>query len=517
MAKVGIDFGTTNSVAVAYDSKKHQFTYFNYDDNEEGNPVPISSTIEFHDNDIIVGSKARERMSKYADVDGYQYERSIKSKIGTDENVYIFGEKKETYEIASIILRNLKRQAIDEAQALTAHIDMNTAVFTVPINFSGKARRTLRKSANAAGIEVLSFIHEPFAAVVGSIFTKEHTSQSDVMDIISEMNNENILVFDFGGGTLDITVVQITNGKMLELGTSELSGEAGDKFDELIARKVWNSFIDKYSEKYSLEKLEGIRKRKWNRMLAIAEQCKIELSDKNTTCFLLQAITNIGEDIREEITRNDFEELIVDTLTLANNKIDEALSTAKIHPEDINIAMLTGGTCEIPAIQKLLIDKFGGRVEKAKDSALVIAQGAAVIAEMGWLPFLTKDIRIVLSDDSYWAMFEEGTPIASEGRLAHNEEVFTCVDQRNKRAKVIVDEGYGQEIGKTLCVLNVPVLGDHRFGDDIEVSGDIDNDIVLTVKAHSKMVNDYDDSSKYSIEKVNEIYKLCFGLDTNKR
>ncbi len=512
MANVGIDFGTTNSVAVAYDKKKHEFTYFNY---ENGKPSPISSTIEFHDGQVVVGSKAREKMSKYADVDGYQYERSIKSKIGTEENVYVFGEKKEPYEIASFILKNLKSQAVDEANALDAHVDMATAVFTVPINFSGKARRTLRKSANDAGIEVKTFIHEPFAAVVGYLFTENHSSADEVMNLIQDMNNQNFLVFDFGGGTLDITVVKIKNGKMLEQGTAELTGMAGDKFDEIIAQNVWNDFINKYSEKYSLEDLEKKRKKKWRRIISIAERCKIELSSKESSTFLLNAVTGIGEDIRYEITRDLFESWIKDILDSACNKIDEALSIAKINAADINVSLLTGGTCEIPAIQKRLTDKFGGRVKKAKDSNLVIAQGAAVISEMGWLPFLTKEIRIVLSDNSYWAMFEEGQPIASETKPAKNSEVFTCVDQRKKRAKVIIDEGIGQEPGKTLCVMNVPTLGDYRFGDDIEVSGSIDNDIVLTIKAHSKMKNNYD--VIYSCEKVEEIYQLCFGLDTSTR
>lgn len=515
MPKLGIDFGTTNSVAVAYDKKKHQFTYFNY---ENGVPAPISSTIEFHDNKTTVGSDARERMAKFADVEGYFYERSIKSRIGSNENIYVFGERKEPQEIASIIIKNLKDQAINEADALKAHVDMDNAVFTVPINFNGQARRTLRKSANKAGIDVISFIHEPFAAIIGNMFTDEkYIKSDDVIDAIKKMDKQNFLVFDYGGGTLDITVVRNEKGRLLELGTSELTGQAGDKFDEMIARYVWNAFIDEYSSKYSLEFLEGKRKEKWRRLLAIAERCKIDLSTKESTDFLLMPITNINEGIRNTITRKDFESIISDILDSTCNKIDEALHSAQLQPQDIDVVLLTGGTCNIPVIQKRIIDKFGGRVKTAKDSALVIAQGAAVIAEMGWLPFLTKDIRIVLSDGSYWPLFEAEQPIATENKAAHNEEIFTCVDQRQKRAKVIVDEGYAQEGGKTLCVLNVPTLGDYRFGDDIEISGDIDKDIILTIKAHSKMVNDYDDNNRYSIEKKSEIYQLCFGLDLTER
>ena len=513
MPKLGIDFGTTNSVAVAYDKKKHLFTYFNF---EDGVPSPISSTIEFHDNATIVGSQARDRMARFADVDGYCYERSVKSKIGSDEKLYVFGERKEPEELASIILKNLKDQAINEADALKARVDMNNAVFTVPINFNGKARRTLRKSANDAGIDVISFIHEPFAAIIGSLFTDEKYDTSDsVIERIKKLDNKNFLVFDYGGGTLDITVVRNEKGRLLELGTSELSGQAGDKFDEMIAKYVWNSFINDYSSKYSIEYLESKRKEKWRRLLAIAERCKIELSSKESSDFLLNSVTGINEDIRNTISRNDFENIISIILDATCNKIDEALFSAKMQPQDIDIVLLTGGTCNIPAIQKRIIDKFGSRVKTAKDSALVIAQGAAVIAEMGWLPFLTKDIRIVLSDGSYWPMFESEQPISTEDKSAHNEEVFSCVDQRQKRAKIIIDEGHGQEEGKTLCVLNVPTLGDYRFGDDIEISGDIDKDIVLTIRAHSKMVDDY--YVNYSKEKKAEIYQLCFGLDLSER
>lgn len=512
MPKVGIDFGTTNSVAVAYDKNKHQFTYFNY---EGGVPSPISSTVEFHDNSTLVGSVARVNMTKYADVEGYHYERSIKSKIGSDENVYVFGERKEPQDIAAIILKNLKDQAIYEADAIKARVDMNNAIFTVPISFSGKARRTLRKSANDAGIDVISFIHEPFAAIIGSLFTDDNFSTSDeVINHIRTIDERNYLVFDYGGGTLDITVVKSKNGRMLELGTAELTGQAGDKFDELIAKHVWNSFVDKYSSKYSLDYIENKRKEKWRRILAIAERCKIELSNENESDFLLNSVTGINEDIRNTITRADFEVIISDILDSTCNKIDEALESAQMQPQDIDLVLLTGGTCNIPAIQQRIIDKFGGRVKTAKDSALVIAQGAAVIAEMRWLPFLTKDIRIVLSDGSYWPMFEAGQPIATENRVAHNDEVFTCVDQRQSRAKVIVDEGYGQEEGKTLCVINVPVLGDSRFGDDIEISGDLDKDIVLTISAHSKMIANYE--VDYAIRKRTEIYQLCFGLDLTR-
>ena len=308
MPSLGIDFGTTNSVAVAYDKNNGKFTYFNFDDK---NPVPISSTVEFHDNQISVGSEARSRMTKYADDDGYHYVRSIKSKIGTDENVYVFGERKQPQEIASIIIKNIKDVAINDWNALEARVDMNHAIFTVPISFNGKARRTLRKSANAAGIDVISFIHEPFAAIIGHLFTKkDHSSSGEVLKGISNLDGKNFLVFDYGGGTLDITVAKCEKGRFVELGTSELTGSAGDRFDELLAEYVWHRFTNQYASKYSPDYLEIKRRDKWRRLLAIAERVKIELSEKESTVFLMNTVTGPGEDIRETITRNDFEIII---------------------------------------------------------------------------------------------------------------------------------------------------------------------------------------------------------------
>ena len=219
------------------------------------------------------------------------------------------------------------------------------------------------------------------------------------------------------------------------------------------------------------------------------------------------------EDIIEQISRTDFEKLIERTLISASNKVRDALYIAGIDSIDIQHVLLTGGTCYIPAVQEMMIKEYGHRVEKVKDADLVIAQGAAVINEMGWLPFLTKDIMIQLSDNSYWPIFESGLPI-SAGVPAKSYEEFVCTDSRNKRAKIIVCEGLNQKSDKMLTVLNVPILGDNRFGDEIHVEAIIDENIVLIVRAHSKMVKGYKQpEEEYSVRITKEVNQLCFGLD----
>lgn len=511
MPNVGIDFGTTNSLIVAYDKRTNKFSYFNYDGET---PIPTSSTVWYNDQNITVGSEARENIFQYADKEGHHFEKSIKTKLGSEYQANVFGKSVDPSTIAAQILQHLKDVAINEYMADKAGIDLRCAVFTVPINFSGKARRDLREAANKAGMEVTTFIHEPFAAIVGYYFTQDEGFSS--LDELHKLDGQYILTFDWGGGTLDITVAKLENEKMMEFGTSELTGLAGDKFDELIATWAWNRYLDKVADKYSKDYLEKIRKRKWGRLLEIAERCKIELSKEEETPFLLERI--IPEEdagIDEILTREIFSKLISDIIDKACNKIDEAIHQSNINEINISKVLLTGGTCNIPAIQKKLKEKFGHRVEMVKNADLVIAQGAAVVAEYGWLPFLTKDIQVELSDNSYWALFEHGMPIATD-REAKASEMFTCVDQRKGYAKIIISDGIGQQKDSTLAILNVPVLADKRFGDDISVEALLDKDIILHIQSYSKMVHGYGYYENFTERKTAEIYKLCFGLDISR-
>ena len=169
MAQLGIDFGTTNSLFVAYDKKRNQFTYFNFSGDR---PIPTSSTVWYHDNSISIGSDARENINTFAGVEGHHFEKSIKLKLGNEYGVNVFGNNVQPYMIAAEILRHIKRVAVEDWAAVQAGVDVHRAIFTVPINFNGIQREALRKAAHEAGIEVTTFIHEPFAAVVGYYFTK---------------------------------------------------------------------------------------------------------------------------------------------------------------------------------------------------------------------------------------------------------------------------------------------------------------------------------------------------------
>ena len=178
---------------------------------------------------------------------------------------------------------------------------------------------------------------------------------------------------------------------------------------------------------------------------------------------------------------NDFKELIDITLIEATNEIDRAMMAAGNSTNDIDQVLLTGGTCYIPAVQQKLIKKFGHKVNRVKNADLLIAQGAAVISEMGWLPFLSKDISIQLNDDSLYPIFEKNTTIAA-GKEAKKSEDLVCTDNRGGDAKIIIVEGDGQRKDKNLTILKVPVLNDTRFNDELKLDAVLDKDIVLKIQ-----------------------------------
>ncbi|MCL2019709.1 MAG: Hsp70 family protein [Oscillospiraceae bacterium] len=502
MSKIGIDFGTTNSSLVAYDKNQDTFHYFG-SELEATKPTP--SVVWYHDDRIDVGKTAKDNYNKFCDVSGHHMEMSIKSKLGLGKRMAIFGELVEPYSVAAKIIKHLKNIVIN-AEATKSGVSLDSAVFTIPVNFSGKQRVDLRKAAELSGIAVETFVHEPFAALIGHLYSNKNKGALRVP------NNSYMLVFDWGGGTLDITVIKAENQQMYEMGTSELSGIAGDKFDLELANFVRNKFVEKHLAHFDAEYIDKMLDEKQDKLISMAEQCKIALSTTTESEIWVEYVlhnpkTKTTYDIEEKIIRSDFEKCIQRHLDSAINRIDVAIKNAGISPEEISFVLMTGGTSNIPLVRAAIEDKFGSRVQTASNPDMVIAQGAAVISEMGWVPYLSKNIMIELSDSSYWTAFEKGMPLV-RGQSSERQEVFTCVDTRDSEAKLIVVEGITKTSkDRNLAVLNIPVnhVPSLREPDDVVINLSIDNNFVLSVKGHGVYIE--------AKRKTIEVYDICFGIE----
>ncbi len=508
MTGIGIDFGTTNSTVVSYDKKNNRMDFF-LERGHDNNPVPVPSVVWYHDNIVTVGKEAKNKYNTFSGRAGHCLIRSVKSQLGTNNRLSVFGDLKEPYEIAGDIIEHMKKEAINRFHADKIVGKFDQAVFTVPINFDGRQRSDLRKAANRAGINVNAFIHEPFAAVVGFLFAGSNPKG------LKTYNGKYILVFDWGGGTLDITVVKAENNKLFEMGTSQLSGVAGDKFDDELKTLCVNRFIDQHAAKFKREYLEEKLREKEDTLVYYAEKSKIELSNQSQTNFNVDSIfaaengsERVYYDINETISKEEFEACIKSDVDRAINKIHEALKSAHISADQISLALLTGGSSHIPLVVDEIRKIFGHRVVQVPNSDTIIAEGAAIVAANNWVPFLAKNIMVELSDKSHWVVYDKGTELIPD--TTYKEETFICVDNRDAEGKLILAEGYKQDRkDRNLGVLNIPLLSKKpyaAFFDTIATTYEIDRDYVLNVSGYSEF--------EKRRKKLN-IYDLCIGLEVS--
>jgi molecular chaperone DnaK (HSP70) len=462
----GIDFGTTNSVLAIYD-------LYN-DDCYAKTPEP--SVVWFNGSDVTVGRKAKLSINSYVNVPGNTFVTSIKSKLGKNEEVYVLGESRPAYQIASIIFEHLK---------LASEENIDHAVVTVPVKFNGKQRADIRRAANDAGIFVKNFIHEPFAGVIG--YTEGSLGKQ------SRLNFEGkyVLVFDWGGGTLDITVVKKEGNKYFEVSTGGIPNKAGDHFDRLIESFLTEKFVDKNAIN-PLALLVDPRKK--DELIGRSEEQKIELSrtGEDFGKVMIQNFYNDGErnyNLIETIYRDEFEKLIKFTVDEAMREIDETLAQAGITTEQISLALLIGGSTKIPYVVSQIEKMFGSRTHEVKNSDTIIAEGAAIISKNNWKPYLVNPIKIQLSDDSYYSVFENGE-LLIPGQTAKEVTLFVT-DKRSGEANLIITEQRNGNEMVTLDVLNIPIsqnLSDKMI-ERVTVQFTVNEDLVIHVNAFGQVKN----------------------------
>lgn len=441
MNGIGIDFGTTNSVAAFCDGRTGRVRALtNPDDN-----LPHPSVVQYKPDETIVGRVAKHQIHGYANVAGNAFVSSVKRKLGKSHTYSVMGERKAAWEVAADIFRFLKTRAqVDYGHEITE------AVLTVPVNYDGLARADLRKAASAAGIQVRTFIHEPFAAVIGYCQTFD--------DGIAALDGSNVMVFDWGGGTLDITIARIKDARVFELATAGLIDIAGDHFDARIEKFARSRFLDRFGLRDDIVSiLPGTQAR-------LAEECekkKINLSSAEQVKLMVGQFYEREDrsyDLEEPLARVDFEGLIREDIQAALRQVDEALYKAALSAQEVDRVLLIGGSSKIPMLQHEMLARFGSRAVDLLNGDTVIAEGASVISKNGWLPYLECPIQIRLSDGSLYTIFERGTVLKPES--CDKTVNFYCTDNRDGEVRLVLVEPqrFGDSSSvKVKEVLNVPV------------------------------------------------------------
>lgn len=358
---IGIDLGTTFSAMAVLQTGKPVII-----PNAEGERT-TASVVHIKKGEIVVGSAARRQ----AIVDPEHTVMSIKRHMGEDYAVKIDGEEYTPQQISAYILQKLKRDAEDYLGE-----KVKKAIITCPAYFTDAQRQATKDAGKIAGLEVLRIINEPTAAALAYGLDKT--------------GDHRILVFDFGGGTFDVSILEIGDGVFEVKSTSGNNHLGGDDID----RKITEWLIDEFKKEYNIDLSKD--KIAMQRLKDASEQAKKELSSKTETEINLPFITATNEGplhLNKTLTRAKFEKLIEDILDKLRIPVEEALKGGKFKPEDIDKVILVGGSTRIPAVQKLVKDILNKDPEKSVNPDEAVALGAAIQA--GVISGEVKDLLLL--------------------------------------------------------------------------------------------------------------------------
>ena len=343
---IGIDLGTTNSCVSVLEAGEAKVI----PNPEGGRTTP--SVVAFKNGERIVGDAAKRQMVTNKDTIS-----SIKRLMGSDKKVEAAGKEYTPEEISAMILSYLK----DYAEGYLGE-KVTKAVITVPAYFNDAQRQATKNAGKIAGLEVERIINEPTAAALAYGLDKQDTAQT-------------VLVYDLGGGTFDVSILELGDGVFEVKATAGNNKLGGDDFDERIVEYLLEQFkkengIDLSKDKMAMQRLKDA-----------AEKAKKDLSGVTTTQISLPFISQ-GEDgplhLETSLTRAKFESLISDLVDSTLEPVRKALKDAKLTAKDLDKVILVGGSTRIPCVQELIKKELGKEPHKGVNPDEVVAMGAAI-------------------------------------------------------------------------------------------------------------------------------------------
>jgi molecular chaperone DnaK len=456
---VGIDLGTTNSVVSVLEAGEPVVI-----PNAEGSRTTPSVVGFSKSGEVLVGEVAKRQ----AITNPERTIRSVKRQMGTSWNIDIDGKKYTAQEISARILQKLKR----DAESYLGDT-VNQAVITVPAYFDDAQRTATKEAGQIAGLEVLRIINEPTAAALAYGLDKEGKDQT-------------VLVFDLGGGTFDVSVLEIGDGVFEVKSTSGNTHLGGDDWDQRVIDWMVKEFkntegVDLSADKMALQRLKEA-----------AEKAKIELSSVQETTINLPFVTATSEGPKHldmRLTRAKFNELTADLVDACRGPFEQAVGDAGFSKSDIDHVVLVGGSTRMPSIQELVQQLTGKEPHKGVNPDEVVAVGAAIQAGV-----LKGDVKDVLLLD----VTPLSLGIETKGGVMHRliernttiptkrSEVFTTAEDSQPSVEIHVLQGeremamYNKTLGKFQLVDLPPAP---RGVPQIEVTFDIDANGIVHVSA----------------------------------
>ncbi len=455
---VGIDLGTTNSVIAILEGSEPRVVA-----NAEGHRTTPSVVAFAKNGEVLVGDQAKRQ----AITNPERTIRSVKRHIGTDWSAEIEDKTYTAHEISARILMKLKR----DAEKFLGET-VTQAVITVPAYFGDAQRQATTEAGKIAGLEVLRIVNEPTAASLAYGLDKS--------------SDQLILVFDLGGGTFDVSVLEIGEGVFEVKATSGDTHLGGDDWDQKIVDWLATSFKNDHGVDLSKDPMALTRLRE------AAEKAKIELSSVTETEINLPFITATTEGpihLLETITRSEFQQMTEDLVARTKGPFQQVIKDAGVAVDDIDHVILVGGSTRMPAVQELVKQLSGKDAHQGVNPDEVVALGAAIQAGV-----LTGDVSGILLLDVtpltlgveteggvFTKMIERNTTIPTR-----RSEIFTTASDNQPEVEIHVLQGERSMAAdsKSLGRFKLPgIPASPRGIPQIEVTFDIDANGIVAVSA----------------------------------
>jgi molecular chaperone DnaK len=451
----GIDFGTTNSSAVKMIGDSFQ----KYGD-EAGLPLPSVVAIDIATGEAICGRSVWQARDDYRQSGSYHVVESVKWQLGTDQRWATEAKVWTPEDVAATVLQQLSRRA--EQLGVDP---ISQAVITIPVDYPGVSRRSLRRAAALAGIEITTFVTESTAALVRYFRDLRHCRY--------------VAIFDWGGGTLDISIVEIREGRVLELATEGMS-IAGDAIDDDFAQAIHARVMDQRKQSTPFSAMSSVDR---DNLRTKCELAKRMLSRQKETDVLLSAYG--GQPLTVHVEQAWFESLTSTHVELAIEELAKAVTAAGLSFDAINRLVVIGGSSQLRLLhEKLRGDRrFAAAFHPSVEAEWDVAAGAAIVSQTPGVYENAEDIGLVLSDNTFYELICEGEQVHTNERsvslslVEDAKQANVVVAKRANGMRTLTPPEHILEFGVDTCGFDLEC---------IELLYRIDPDLVLQMKASSR-------------------------------
>lgn len=453
----GIDFGTTSSATVGYVVMDPEPKELQCGD-DEGRPIPSVIAIDKETGEVYTGREAWDKKMELSE--SCEYISSVKNILESDWSKEIAGKVWTPVSVAAELFKALKNRVSEIPGA-----DMSEAIVAIPIGFSSVKRAKLREAARNVGIEIKSFVSEPTAAFFANY---------------AELQSSSVVaVFDWGGGTLDVSILKHAEGKVSELATV---GEniAGDYIDDKIAHRIHSKIARKKGKEIAFEDMPS---KAQDLMRVRAERAKRSLDDDDTATI---SIANYGEFgvCRETLDYDWFADIVMPEVDMAMECLEKAIAQSGVGLANIDRILLVGGSSNLRPLLERMDAKYGDKLFFPEETMWNVGQGAARLSMTPGAYYSNQSIGIILSDNSYFELLKPNTRLKNWSSAFN----FGIVDTNEEARFVFGGSPDIDTSSEKYRSLHIPA---YRFlQEQIKVTALVDRDMVFRVMAASSMRTD---------------------------